>query len=344
MQRYIGIDVHSETCTIAVMGPSGRKLSEQQVETNGRALLTCLRAVAGNKHVCLEEGTQAEWLVELLTPICSEVVVTQAPSNRGNKSDSIDAWTCAELMRSGNYRRVFKAPTQLAELRAAVRTHSALTRDMVRAKNRIRAVYRARGIAAERGDIYDIENRDKMLRKLPKPLAHQARLLFSQLDGLTQAQQEAEAWLTEQAQRSPIVRRLATAPGIGPVRASQIAATVVTPHRFRTKRQFWSYCGLGIVTRSSADWTRGENGQWIRTRTALPRGLNRNRNPLLKCVFKGAAHTVVNYADSPFRQAYQRLLDQGTKPTLAQLTIARRLAATLLAMWKREQDFDPAKI
>ncbi len=26
----------------------------------------------------------------------------------------------------------------------------------------------------------------------------------------------------------------------------------MTPHRFRTKRQFWSYCGLGIVTRSSS--------------------------------------------------------------------------------------------
>src|SRR5215207_7336601 len=32
-------------------------------------------------------------------------------------------------------------------------------------------------------------------------------------------------------------------PALGPVRAAQILAAVGTPHRFRTKRQFWPYCG-----------------------------------------------------------------------------------------------------
>lgn len=77
---------------------------------------------------------------------------------------------------------------------------------------------------------------------------------------------------------------------------------------------------------------------------ALTRGLNRNRNPMLKCVFKGAAHYVVTRSVGPLRQTYQRLLDQGTKPPLAELTIARRLAATVLAMWKHDQDFNPAMI
>lgn len=344
MERYIGIDVHSESCTIAVLGPSGKKCGEQRVETNGRALLMCLHGIAGRKHVCFEEGTQSEWLVELLTPICAEVVVTQAPSNRGNKSDSIDAWTCAELIRTGKYQRIFKAPTEFPELRAAVRAHLALMRDTVRAKNRIRALYRARGVDVTRSEVYDVDERSRLLAKLRGPSSRQAELLYSELDGLSQTLEQAEAWLLEQAARSPIVRRLATAPGIGPIRAAQIATVVVAPHRFRTKRQFWSYCGLGIVTRSSADWTKDANGSWKRSRVALTRGLNRHRNALLKAVFKGAAHTVVTRCDSPFMQAYQRLLDGGTKPNMAQLTIARRLAATVLAMWKHEQDFNPAMV
>lgn len=193
MDRYIGIDVHAESCTVTVMGPSGKRLQEQRVETNGRALLTTLRGIAGNKHVCLEEGTQSEWLVEILSPICTEVIVTQAPPNRGNKSDSIDAWTCAELVRTGKYRRVFKSPLEMAELRAAVRAHLALTRDMVRAKNRLRAAYRARGIMVRRGEIYEIENREVVLGKLREPIRQQAQLLFTQLDGLIEAQQAAEA-------------------------------------------------------------------------------------------------------------------------------------------------------
>ena len=49
------------------------------------------------------------------------------------------------------------------------------------------------------------------------------------------------------------MKRLATAPGIGLVRAAYIVAVVMTPHRFRTARQFWSYSGLAVMTRSSSD-------------------------------------------------------------------------------------------
>lgn len=44
------------------------------------------------------------------------------------------------------------------------------------------------------------------------------------------------------------------APGFGPIRAARLVPIIVTPQRFRMKRQFWSCCGLGIVTRSRSDW------------------------------------------------------------------------------------------
>jgi hypothetical protein len=80
------------------------------------------------------------------------------------------------------------------------------------------------------------------------------------------------------------LERLATAPGIGPIRAALLVAIVVTPARFRTTRQFWSYSGLGIVSRSSSDWVRDSRGVWVRKPTAQTRGLNRNRQPELKGV------------------------------------------------------------
>ena len=42
-------------------------------------------------------------------------------------------------------------------------------------------------------------------------------------------------------------------------------------------------------------------------------------------------------------QDYQRLLESGTKPNLAKLTLARKLAATALAMWKKEEVYSPDK-
>ena len=81
MDRYFGLDVHAQSCSMAVMGPSGRKLTSQVVETSGRALVEAIKSVPGRKHVCLEEGAQSAWLYELLTPHVEEVVVTgQLPS------------------------------------------------------------------------------------------------------------------------------------------------------------------------------------------------------------------------------------------------------------------------
>lgn len=54
-------------------------------------------------------------------------------------------------------------------------------------------------------------------------------------------------------------------PTLGVVRVAQLIASVVTPHRFRSKRHFWSYCGLAVVTRSSADY-RLDGAQLRRTK------------------------------------------------------------------------------
>jgi transposase len=117
--------------------------------------------------------------------------------------------------------------------------------------------------------------------------------LSNELDVVTEVRESAEQWLQEEAARCAIVKLLATAPGIGTTRAAQIVAIVVCPTRFRTRQQFWSYCGLGIVTRSSSDWVRDRDGTWVRRETAQTRGLNRNRQPTLKAVFKGAALNVI---------------------------------------------------
>ena len=118
----------------------------------------------------------------------------------------------------------------------------------------------------------------------------------------------------------------------------------MSPHRFRSKKQFWAYCGLGIVMRSSSDWVKGKDGSWIRAKMATTRGLNRNYNRTLKWVFKGAATRVITGMPKEMLNAdYYRRLAQGTKPNLAKLTLARQLAALVLAMWKSEKEYDETK-
>jgi len=264
MDRYVGLDAHAETCTLAVMGPSGRRLTSRVVETNGRALVEAIRSIPGRIHLRLEEGAQSGWLYEILEPQVTEAVVTVPRESKGAKDDLRDAWAQADELRTGAIRtRVYKAPKHLTGLRSAACAYRLATRDVVRAKNRLKAVLRSRGIVGD-SKVYDTEARTKWLKELPAGHRELAEWHGRELDRIAPLRDEAEEWLLKEAKSHPIIRKLGTGPGMGPIRTAQLVAIVGTPHRFRTRRQFWSYCGLAIVTRSSSDWVRDKRGQWVR--------------------------------------------------------------------------------
>jgi transposase len=346
MVRYIGIDVHAQSCTIVVVGPSGKKLLSLLVETNGAALVQAVRSIAGERHICFEEGTQSAWLYELLEPLAREIVVCspRQRQHQRSKNDDLDALDLAQRLRTGNIeQRVFKAPRAFPALREAVHAYNLIATDVARVKNRLCATFRSRAVRVDSAEIYDPDTRPAWIQKLPPTHRLKAEILGHELDALEDLRAEAEQTLLDQSEKHPIVKRIKTAPGIGPIRAAQIVTIVVTPHRFRTKRQFWSYCGLGIVTRSSADWVQ-QNGSWVRASVVKTRGLNRNRHPVLKAVFKGAAHQIVLHMHShPLYRDYERMLAAGTKPSLAKLTLARRIAAAVLAMWKNGEVYKPER-
>jgi transposase len=343
MERYIGLDVHAQSCTLVAMSAAGKRLREQIVETNGKTLVEAVCGIAGQRHLCMEEGAQSAWLYEILEPHVDELVVVQPERREGCKSDAQDAWHLADLLRLGGIkRRVFKAPGQYTALREAEHAYRASRCQLVRAKNQLKALYLARGVATK-PTLYDADRTETWLRKLAQPYRQRAALLATQLEALTEAHAQAEAWLLKEGERIEHVRRLQTVPGIGPIRAAQIVAIVITPDRFRTKRQFWSYCGLGIKTRVSAQW-QPEGDHWVEVKKPLAFGLNRRRNGVLKDVFKGAANIVIQCMPKhPLHADYQRMLQARIKPNLARLTLARRLAAATLAIWKSKEDYDPAR-
>jgi transposase len=98
--------------------------------------------------------------------------------------------------------------------------------------------------------------------------------------------------------------------------------------------------------RSSSDWVQTKQGTWMRAAVMQTRGLNRNHNHTLKSVFKGAAMTVLQTQsrEEPLRASYERMLAAGTKPNLAKVTLARKLAAITLAIWKKKEVYEAAKL
>jgi len=66
--------------------------------------------------------------------------------------------------------------------------------------------------------------------------------------------QEATKDLMVESRRHPESKLLQSIPGIGPLRAAVILAFSITPYRFRTRKQFWNYCGLGLRSKITSEY------------------------------------------------------------------------------------------
>jgi hypothetical protein len=334
MDRYIGLDVHAQTTTLAVMSAKGKHLTEKVIETHGKLLVETIGSMAGDLHVCLEEGMHAEWIHELLARRVARVVVMIPPERHGPKSDARDAWWLADQLRLGvPQKQVFKS--KLSGLREAVRAHQAFTKHSTRAKLQLRFLARGRGLSVDRSQLLDEQERRALIAQLPAERRLRAQLHGELVDHTEKLRQQALELLEQQVRRCPDVRRLLDVPGLGVVRAAQIVAAVITPHRFRAR-------GLAIITRSSSDWIP-KGATMVRSNRALPRGLAPG-NRTLKCAFKGAALDVVrHYPKHPWAMAFQRAVEAGQRSHLALLTLARKIAETVLHIWKHEEVYDPTK-
>jgi len=91
--KYVGLDVHQATTVSTGREESGRVLARSVIPTDAAALVEYFRGMRGTIHVAFEEGTQAQWLHDLLTPVVHRVVVCnrRGKQQQGNKGDQPDA-------------------------------------------------------------------------------------------------------------------------------------------------------------------------------------------------------------------------------------------------------------
>jgi hypothetical protein len=170
-----------------------------------------------------------------------------------------------------------------------------------------------------------------------------AELFYQQLDGLQALRQEARRDLLAESWKHGAAKLLRQIPYIGPIRAALLIALIQTPYRFRTKRQLWAYSGLALETHSSAQY-RYVEGQLQRSKKPLLlRGLNENHNHDLKDIFKSAA-TKASSGAGPLHDFYEALLAKGVRPSMARLTLARKMAAITLIVWKKGVCFDAEQL
>jgi transposase len=342
--KYIGLDVHQATISVAVLDSTGKVVMEAILETKAETILQFIRGLRSSLHVTFEEGTCAAWLHDLLKPHVTQVLVCDPRKNAllksGNKNDRIDARKLADLLRTGLLSPVYHGEAGIRTLKELARSYVAITRDLTRVMNRLKALYRSWAIPCAGEQVYAPRYRAEWLAKITElGVRRRAEFYYQQFDALAAVRQEARRELLGESRKHSATKLLRQIPSIGPIRAALLIALIQTPHRFRTKRQLWAYCGLALKTYTSGEY-RFVGGQLQRSKKILAiRGLNSNHNHDLKNIFKGAA-TRAAATTGPFQHFYQACVARGMKPHMARLTLARKIAAITLLVWKKGVRFD----
>jgi transposase len=172
----------------------------------------------------------------------------------GNQSDRIDARRLAELLRLNHLSPVYHGEHGLRSLKELVRSYLTITKDLGRVMSRVKAIYRSWAIPCTGKQVYAPRHRAEWLGKIGEPgVRRRAEFYYQQFDALRSLRQEMRRNLLAEAAKHSATKLLREIPFIGPIRAALILAILQTPHRFRTKRQLWTYSEFGIETHRSAE-------------------------------------------------------------------------------------------
>jgi transposase len=326
MNKYIGIDAHSSSCSFCVMDEQGRIIDESQLETNGRVLINYLRSLGGKCHIAFEECEISSWLHTILQPEADKVIVCNPVVNsqyKKNKTDKLDARHLAKLLRGGFLSEVYHDGSARENLRVMVSAYQDIVEEGVRLKNRYKSLFRRRGQRVVGKTIY---NDESLLNDLKRPdFRFVGKQLYRQLEQLEAIRKEYLKEMLKLTKKFNELRYLKSIPGIGDIHAAKIISQVVNPVRFQNKYKFYGYCGLARHKRMSAGEDHG---------SSRIRG-----NTILKCTYKMAAYSALQGSHG-LRKYYDRLMSGGTAHKHAVNAVARKIAAISLAVWRKKEKYN----
>src|SRR5204862_5165353 len=236
-EKYIGLDVHQATISVAVLDSTGKFVMESILETKAATTLELFAGLRRTLSVTFEEGTWAAWLYDVLKPHVAKLVVGNPRKNAlvkgGNKSDRIDAHKLAELLYLNKLSSVYHGETGVRMLRELARSYLTIVKDLTRVMNRLKALYRSWAIPCAGRDVYYTRHRTEWLGKIREAgVRRRAEQLYQQLDMLQHLRQQARRELLAEGRKHAITAKLRQTPHLGPIRSLLAAALMQTPHRF----------------------------------------------------------------------------------------------------------------
>jgi len=262
-KKYIGMDVHKESISLAVRNDAGKIVMECVIETRANAILDFIHGLRGELQITFEEGTWATWLYDLLKPHVSKLVVCDPRKNsrEGNKNDRIDARELSDRLYMNKLSSVYHGGAGVRTLRELARSYLTISKDLEPVMSRVKAIYRSWGIPCAGKQVYAPRHRAEWLAKISEAgVRRRAEFYDQQLDALRPLRDEVRRELLSESKQHPATKVLRQIPWIGPIRAALLIALIQTPQRFRSKRPLWKYSGFGIEMQAVPITVKSKDG------------------------------------------------------------------------------------
>lgn len=333
---HVGIDVHKRESQICIETEDG-----EVIESRIRTDRDRFAAVFGGRpraRILIEAMAEAEWVARCLESLGHEVVVADpnfaamyASRSRRVKTDRRDAVTLADACRLGAYRHAHRTSERQRRVRAELAIRECIVRTRTKYIALVGALLRREGLRVRSGNadhflsrVAEVETDDGLRARL-QPLLRLLAVLQGEI-------QEADRRIADIVRDDPVVQRLCTVPGVGPITATAFVATIDAIDRFAGAHQLESYLGLVPSERSSGEKQRKGH-------------ITKAGNSRLRYLLVEAGWSVLlsrKESTAELRAWAQRIaMRRGMKTAI--VALARRLAGILYAMWRDGTTFEPRR-
>ena len=338
--EIIGLDLHQRESQLCRRSPEGR-IAEARIPTTRASFAATFGALAPAR-ILLEASTESGWVAAHLEALGHTVLVADpnfapmyATRSRRIKTDQRDAHALMEACGAGTYRPAHRLSAARRHLRAELIVRDTLVRTRTRLTAVTKTLVRRDGLRVPSGASHTLAARVAAL-----DLATQDPTLGSELAGLLallpplNAQiAAADARLAALAAGDPVIRRLATIPGVGLLTAAGVVAVLDDVTRFPSAHAVEAYLGLVPCENSSAD--RRHRGAITKTGNARARWL---------LVEAGWRLLRSKTADAAALRQWGQGIAARRGRRIAAVALARRLAGVMYAMWRDGRDYDAAQL
>ena len=334
---YIGLDIHKKTIAYCIKRIDGTLVRQGTVCAERKALQHWQSELPGPWYGAMEATLFTGWVYDFLKPYAVDLKVAhpamlKAITAAKKKNDRADAEKIADLLRVNLLPESHMMSEELRELRRILRYRNMIVRTAVKMKNKMSGLLMEVGAQYSKKRLYGKKYFNTLLERVEdvpnsvKELLKLSRSGFELYDGI---QKKLVSALRENKRIQARVLRLMTIPGIGEVTALTWVLEIGELDRFSSSRHAISYCGLCSAQHESAG--KEQRGP-----------ISKQRNKHLQTTLIEAAKLAPRWNEK-LALLHEKELARGNR-NRATLAVARKLIEFMMAVDRRESEFETTKL